>query len=157
MASPRRGRWTAEQEKEAARAILACEERAAAALDGVAVAQEILTRVPKRAERTRAGAVDRLQAAVEAAWKASKTDASLRDAARAAKQAMVEAENIRWRLAMSGRRIAHGEARKLAGPFMDEADLVQEGFIGLLRAAKRFEADRDIRFSTYARWWCVRR
>ena len=33
---------------------------------------------------------------------------------------------------MSGRRIAHGEARKLAGPFMDEADLVQEGYIGLL-------------------------
>jgi RNA polymerase sigma factor (sigma-70 family) len=54
---------------------------------------------------------------------------------------------------MSGRRIAHGEARKLAGPFMDEEDLVQEGYIGLLRAAKRFDPDRDIRFSTYARWW----
>jgi RNA polymerase nonessential primary-like sigma factor len=54
---------------------------------------------------------------------------------------------------MSGRRIAYGEARKLAGPFMDEADLVQEGFIGLLRAAKRFDPERSIRFSTYARWW----
>jgi RNA polymerase sigma factor (sigma-70 family) len=54
---------------------------------------------------------------------------------------------------MSGRRIAHGEARKLAGPFLDEADLIQEGYIGLLRAAKRFDPDRDIRFSTYARWW----
>jgi RNA polymerase nonessential primary-like sigma factor len=73
--------------------------------------------------------------------------------ARAAKGAWAEAEAIRWELAMSGRRIAHGEARKLAGPFMDEADLVQEGYIGLLRAAKRFDPDRDIRFSTYARWW----
>ena len=63
------------------------------------------------------------------------------------------AEELRWRLAMSGRRIAHGEARKLAGPFMDEEDLVQEGYIGLLRAAKRFDPDRGIRFSTYARWW----
>ena len=54
---------------------------------------------------------------------------------------------------MSGRRIAHGEARKLSGPFMSEEDLAQEGFIGLLRAAKRFEPDRGIRFSTYARWW----
>src|SRR6185503_5717405 len=44
-------------------------------------------------------------------------------------------------------------ARKLAGPFMDEADLVQEGYIGLLRAAKRFDPERGLRFSTYARWW----
>ena len=49
---------------------------------------------------------------------------------------------------MSGRRIAHGEARKLMGPFMSEEDLVQEGYIGLLRAAKRFDPDRGIRFST---------
>lgn len=33
------------------------------------------------------------------------------------------------------------------------ADLVQEGHIGLLEAAARFEPDRDVRFSTYATWW----
>jgi RNA polymerase sigma-32 factor len=33
------------------------------------------------------------------------------------------------------------------------SDLVQEGNIGLMQAAARFEPAREVRFSTYAAWW----
>ncbi len=33
------------------------------------------------------------------------------------------------------------------------SDLVQEGCIGLMEAASRFDPERELRFSTYASWW----
>jgi RNA polymerase sigma-32 factor len=43
-----------------------------------------------------------------------------------------------------------GRFRNYGLPF---GDLVQEGMVGLMQAAERFEPEREVRFSTYASWW----
>ena len=36
---------------------------------------------------------------------------------------------------------------------LQNVDMIQEGQIGLLEAASRFDPNREVRFSTYASWW----
>lgn len=144
---------TAKEEVALGRAIRDAEERALRALEGVAEVRPILGRTPSGRYRTHAGLVDRLEEAVHTAWQLSSEQPALRAIARAAMGAWNEADSLRWKLAMSQQRIAFHEARKLGGKMMDRADLAQEGYLGLLRAAKRFDPERGLRFSTYARWW----
>jgi RNA polymerase sigma-32 factor len=44
-------------------------------------------------------------------------------------------------------------ARRYGAYGLPMADLVQEGAVGLMQAAARFEPSREVRFSTYAGWW----
>lgn len=144
---------TAAEEIAMGRKIREAEDRSADALRDVPVVRSILGRATSGRYRTHAGWVDKLQSAVETAWESARTDPTIRDAANRAMAAWNEADQLRWRLAMSQQRIAFHEARKLGGRMMDRSDLSQEGYLGLLRAAKRFDPERGLRFSTYARWW----
>ena len=57
------------------------------------------------------------------------------------------------RLVQAHMRLAISIARRFRHYGLPMADLVQEGHVGLMEAAARFEAARDVRFSTYATWW----
>lgn len=46
-------------------------------------------------------------------------------------------------------------ASRFRGYGLPVGDLIQEGNIGLLEAAKRFDPEREVRFSTYASWWIL--
>lgn len=50
-------------------------------------------------------------------------------------------------------RLAVGIAKRFRRYGLPLADLVAEGNIGLMRAARKFDPDRGFRFSTYAHWW----
>ena len=78
-------RLTAEQERDMARQIREAETNALAAVEHVDEAREVLTRRPERAERTRAGAVDRLEESVRLVQLAARKDPTLREFARTAK------------------------------------------------------------------------
>jgi RNA polymerase sigma-32 factor len=57
------------------------------------------------------------------------------------------------RLTTAHMRLVIALASRFRGYGLPLPDLVQEGYIGLLEAARRFEPQRDVRFATYATWW----
>lgn len=50
-------------------------------------------------------------------------------------------------------RLVISMATKFRNYGLPMGDLVQEGNVGLMQAAARFEPEREVRFSTYASWW----
>lgn len=50
-------------------------------------------------------------------------------------------------------RLVVSQASRFRSYGLPLGDLMQEGNVGLMLAAARFEPDRGVRFSTYAAWW----
>lgn len=57
------------------------------------------------------------------------------------------------RLTYAHMRLVISIASKFRHYGLSMADMVQEGHVGLLEAAARFDPAREVRFSTYATWW----
>lgn len=56
-------------------------------------------------------------------------------------------------LVQSYTRLVVSMASRFRNYGLPMGDLIQEGNIGLMQAASRFEPERGLRFSTYASWW----
>ena len=61
--------------------------------------------------------------------------------------------DARRRLSEANLRLVVSMTKHYAGRGLPFLDLIQEGNLGLMKAAEKFEPDRGFKFSTYATWW----
>jgi RNA polymerase primary sigma factor len=62
-------------------------------------------------------------------------------------------ERAKQRLIEANLRLVVQVARRYRNRGLPLPDLIEEGNLGLIRAVEKFDAERSVRFSTYATWW----
>jgi RNA polymerase primary sigma factor len=62
-------------------------------------------------------------------------------------------EEARKHLITANLRLVVSIARRYDGKGLQLPDLIQEGNIGLMRAAEKYDWEKGFKFSTYATWW----
>jgi RNA polymerase primary sigma factor len=78
---------------------------------------------------------------------------SLKQVVRSIEEAQLKTKLARDELVRANLRLVLSLARKYNNRGLHLLDLVQEGNIGLIKAAEKFEYWRGYKFSTYAVWW----
>jgi RNA polymerase sigma factor (sigma-70 family) len=75
------------------------------------------------------------------------------EAAELARRAKAGDEAAREELIRRLLPLVHSTARRYRTEGLEQADLLQEGIVGLLRALQRFDPGRGVPFAAFATWW----
>lgn len=78
---------------------------------------------------------------------------SIQDLCQQLQKAKFQLEKAKSELVQRNLRLVVDIAKRYTGHGLAFLDLVQEGNIGLMKAAERFQYRKGFKFSTYATWW----
>jgi RNA polymerase primary sigma factor len=94
-----------------------------------------------------------VEAVIAAIREGAATSAEDAESVAAIETARRQLKSGKERLVVGNLRLVVLFARKYLGRGVPLLDLIQEGNLGLMRAADKFDHTRGFRFSTYAAWW----
>ncbi|MCE2413666.1 sigma-70 family RNA polymerase sigma factor [Candidatus Poribacteria bacterium] len=149
-----------EKKKQLAKRIEAVEVKALGELLGALVEVDLLAREKKEqlTEQIEAGRSEARKTLVSELQDAlvksdALSDEGKQELAKRIRAAESEARTARDELVQANLRLVISIAVKYQGHNVPLEDLIQEGNIGLIKAASKFDYQKGFKFSTYAIWW----
>ena len=82
-----------------------------------------------------------------------KAAAEIEDAEKPSAEDLQTFYDNREKMIKGNLRLVISIAKQSRGKGLPLGDLIQEGNIGLMQAVRKFEPERNLKFSTYATWW----